>query len=365
MKVYTHIRIDIRTGETLEEQSFDYQGPLALCDGGGGGGGGGGSGGDAFGGEGDTPGQGGTGGSGGNVGSGGSGGGSFEGWAPDPVSSGDPASGGFGGIGQGVGDGGSPVAGLAAAEAASRAASKAARGESLTDADLSAMITSLQDSKISRAMSAVSLARAYQAAKTAEDVDTDTIVNSYLDAVLARGELPESVLSNSALGAKMASFIADQALTGMVMPMAANIASKLGLDPIVGSLVSRFSSREALVSLSRSQIADSFAAKALGQADPFGGMSASNRGDAAPSEQSTATEASKSEKAGLQVGGGAGPQAAPGQMLASKDPSPPATLANRPVIGQIGTGRPGTVLTGPQGLEDAPQLTRKKTLLGG
>lgn len=36
MKVYTYVRIDISTGETLEERSFEYTGDVALCKGGGG-----------------------------------------------------------------------------------------------------------------------------------------------------------------------------------------------------------------------------------------------------------------------------------------------------------------------------------------
>lgn len=40
MKVYTRLVIDISTSQILEEESFEYDGPLALCDGGGDGGGG-------------------------------------------------------------------------------------------------------------------------------------------------------------------------------------------------------------------------------------------------------------------------------------------------------------------------------------
>jgi len=32
MKIYTRLVIDIETGERLEEESFEYSGPLALCD---------------------------------------------------------------------------------------------------------------------------------------------------------------------------------------------------------------------------------------------------------------------------------------------------------------------------------------------
>ena len=38
MRIYTKIVLDIKSGKTLEEQSFDYKGDLALCGGGGGGG---------------------------------------------------------------------------------------------------------------------------------------------------------------------------------------------------------------------------------------------------------------------------------------------------------------------------------------
>ena len=38
MKIYSKITIDMKSGQTLEEQSFDYEGDLALCFGGGGGG---------------------------------------------------------------------------------------------------------------------------------------------------------------------------------------------------------------------------------------------------------------------------------------------------------------------------------------
>jgi len=31
MKVYTKIKIDIATGQTLAEESFDYEGPVARC----------------------------------------------------------------------------------------------------------------------------------------------------------------------------------------------------------------------------------------------------------------------------------------------------------------------------------------------
>ena len=31
MKIYTKVRINIETGETLEEESFEYDGPMALC----------------------------------------------------------------------------------------------------------------------------------------------------------------------------------------------------------------------------------------------------------------------------------------------------------------------------------------------
>lgn len=37
MKIYNEIRIDIETGETLYEDSYEYDGPVALCGGGGGG----------------------------------------------------------------------------------------------------------------------------------------------------------------------------------------------------------------------------------------------------------------------------------------------------------------------------------------
>jgi len=43
MKVYTHLVIDMATDEVLEEQSYNYEGPVAQCFGGGGSGGGGGS----------------------------------------------------------------------------------------------------------------------------------------------------------------------------------------------------------------------------------------------------------------------------------------------------------------------------------
>lgn len=39
MKVYTKVVLDMRTLELIEEESFDYEGPVALCKGGGGGGG--------------------------------------------------------------------------------------------------------------------------------------------------------------------------------------------------------------------------------------------------------------------------------------------------------------------------------------
>lgn len=39
MKVYTYVKLDL-DGRVIEERSFDYLGPVALCDGGGGGGGG-------------------------------------------------------------------------------------------------------------------------------------------------------------------------------------------------------------------------------------------------------------------------------------------------------------------------------------
>lgn len=35
MKIYTYIKMDIETGEILEENSFEYQGPVAECKGGG------------------------------------------------------------------------------------------------------------------------------------------------------------------------------------------------------------------------------------------------------------------------------------------------------------------------------------------
>lgn len=44
MKVYTKIVVDMNTMETIEEESFDYDGEVALCGGGSSGGGGGGSG---------------------------------------------------------------------------------------------------------------------------------------------------------------------------------------------------------------------------------------------------------------------------------------------------------------------------------
>jgi hypothetical protein len=36
MKIYEYVRIDIETGEILEEKSFEYEGPIAKCGGGGG-----------------------------------------------------------------------------------------------------------------------------------------------------------------------------------------------------------------------------------------------------------------------------------------------------------------------------------------
>jgi hypothetical protein len=42
MKIYTRVVIDMKTNEVLEEESFEYEGELALCGGGKGGGGGGG-----------------------------------------------------------------------------------------------------------------------------------------------------------------------------------------------------------------------------------------------------------------------------------------------------------------------------------
>jgi hypothetical protein len=39
MKIYDEITINMETGEIMSERSFDYDGPLVLCDGGGGGGG--------------------------------------------------------------------------------------------------------------------------------------------------------------------------------------------------------------------------------------------------------------------------------------------------------------------------------------
>ena len=44
MKIYEYLKIDLTTGEIIEEISYNYDGPLALCDGGGGADGGGGSG---------------------------------------------------------------------------------------------------------------------------------------------------------------------------------------------------------------------------------------------------------------------------------------------------------------------------------
>ena len=41
-KIYTKIVLNMSSGQTLEEQSFNYKGDVALCGGGGGGGGGGG-----------------------------------------------------------------------------------------------------------------------------------------------------------------------------------------------------------------------------------------------------------------------------------------------------------------------------------
>jgi hypothetical protein len=39
MKVYTHLVIDMNTDEVLHEESYNYEGPVAQCFGGGGGGG--------------------------------------------------------------------------------------------------------------------------------------------------------------------------------------------------------------------------------------------------------------------------------------------------------------------------------------
>jgi len=97
MKVITRIVIDIVSGKVLEEESFDYTGPVAWC-GGGGGGGGGGDGGDGFGdGYGDSGPGGDAGfGTGDGYGDSGPGGDTGDGWGWSDSASPGSAQGGYG-----------------------------------------------------------------------------------------------------------------------------------------------------------------------------------------------------------------------------------------------------------------------------
>jgi hypothetical protein len=313
-----------------------------MCGGTGGGGGGG---------EGDTAGQGGTGGSGGNVGGGS--GGIGGGWAPDPVSSGDPASGGLGGIGQGVSDGGSPSAALAAAEAAMIAGSKPP-GE-LTDADISAMITALSDQNIAKTVSSENLAKAFMESLNTKNVDKSKMASGYLSALVAKGELPESDVSQTKTMAKAASFVTDFMLSNILPPMAVSLASKIGINPAMSSLTGLLSSESMIADDAMISMAKAQASKALGLPDPAD----VTIGQAPGEESRQIMSKDKAKKSGSPT-----PAAAPIETLSTSVPAPPADLAEMPVLGLIGTGLMGANKTGPQGLESAPSPTIKKKKLG-
>jgi hypothetical protein len=264
MKVYRRIVFDIVSGEVIESESFDYDGPLDLCDGGGAGGGGGD--------EGDTPGQGGTGGSGGNV----------AGGSPTPdgaskVDSGDPSSpSGFGGTlaGGGMGAGDAPADG--------------SPGLSFADPDVAVDTTSLTTDNLAQAL----------ASKDAADQPTI-------------GEMLNDFVDN--------------------YNMANSLAATMGMTSIVPGLIA------GMVGLVASQA----------------------KGD--ETGQNLAGETTSGE--GMQTPRSDAP------VPAAPEPATSTTLANpeeaaMALLGLLGSGRHGDLMTGTSGLTSRPQ-TKRPTLLGG
>ncbi|WP_155305001.1 hypothetical protein [Desulfosarcina widdelii] len=248
------------------------------------------------------------------------------------------------------------VAGLAAAEAASKAAAKAAAGEALTDADISAMVTVTQDANLAKSLTAETLAQSYMSTSKASDVDKSELADNYLAALVARGDISESDISSSDTMAKIVSFVTDFALSKSVVPVAGQLASKIGLSPIVGNLASLVSTESFVVSESRQSFAQHQAAKALGLSTES--TVATQAGGSSGGEQQTASKANA---------GPATTQPATSTTMAIKETAAvKPTLAERQDLGLIGTGRRGTILTGPEGLSDEhdPKLKRN-TLLGG
>ncbi|BBO72776.1 hypothetical protein DSCW_01930 [Desulfosarcina widdelii] len=250
---------------------------------------------------------------------------------------------------------------MAAAEAASKAAAKAAAGEALTDADISAMVTVTQDANLAKSLTAETLAQSYMSASKVSDVDKSNLANSYLAALVARGDISESDITASDTMAKAMSFLTDFALSKTAVPVVGQLATKIGLPPVATSLASNLISTEGFItSQSRQSFAQHQAAKALGLSTES--TEATMQAGSGGSQSS----AGKESVAGAVGGSAQGtPQPATSTTMASKETaSVKQSLADRPVLGMAGIGRSGTMLTGPQGIKNAPKLKRN-TLLGG